>query len=171
MKDRIAHIMRAKNLKASDFAELLGIQPSGISHILSGRNQPSLDFVKKIKENFPEYNLDWIIFGKGPMTTSEPIKKEKTPPLKDITPPVVKTDPFAPEIPFGPAVETPTQRVVETPTQRVVETPIQNVVETPTQNVVNRDLPSNQSKSTVKSTVKSMVILYDDGTFEHFSPR
>ena len=49
MKDRIAHIMRAKNLKASDFAELLGIQPSGISHILSGRNQPSLDFVKKIK--------------------------------------------------------------------------------------------------------------------------
>ena len=50
MKDRIAHIMRAKNLKASDFAALLGIQPSGISHILSGRNQPSLDFVKKIKE-------------------------------------------------------------------------------------------------------------------------
>lgn len=72
MKDRIAHIMRAKNLKASDFAALLGIQPSGISHILSGRNQPSLDFIKRIKETFPEYNLDWIIFGTGPITTSEP---------------------------------------------------------------------------------------------------
>ncbi|MBQ3709319.1 MAG: helix-turn-helix transcriptional regulator [Bacteroidales bacterium] len=163
MKDRIAHIMRAKNLKASDFAELLGIQPSGISHILSGRNQPSLDFVKKIKENFPEYNLDWIIFGKGPMTTSEPYKKDVTPPVKDTTPPVVKTDPIAPEIPFGPAVEPSTQRVVESSAQ--------NVVETPTQSVVKPDLPSKQPKSTVKSTVKSMVILYDDGTFEHFSPR
>ena len=72
MKDRIAHIIRAKNLTAADFALRLGIQPSSISHLLSGRNNPSLDFVKKLKETFPEYTLDWIVFGKGPMTTSEP---------------------------------------------------------------------------------------------------
>ena len=72
MKDRIAHIIRAKNLTAAEFALRLGIQPSNISHLLSGRNNPSLDFVKKLKETFPEYNLDWIIFGKGPMTVSEP---------------------------------------------------------------------------------------------------
>ena len=59
MKDRIAHIMRAKNLKASDFASLLGIQPSAVSHILAGRNKPSLEIVRKIKETFPEYNLDY----------------------------------------------------------------------------------------------------------------
>ena len=75
MKDRIAHIMRAKNLKASDFASLLGIQPSAVSHILAGRNKPSLEIVRKIKETFPEYNLDWIIFGTGPVTTSEPFKE------------------------------------------------------------------------------------------------
>ena len=92
MKDRIAHIMRAKNLKASDFAELLGIQPSGISHILSGRNQPSLDFVKKIKETFPEYNLDWIIFGKGPMTTSEPFRENFAPTLDFPEPDTQNTD-------------------------------------------------------------------------------
>ena len=72
MKDRIAHIIRAKNLTAAEFALKLGIQPSSISHLLSGRNNPSLDFVKKLKETFPEYNLDWIIMGKGPMTVSEP---------------------------------------------------------------------------------------------------
>ena len=72
MKDRIAHIIRAKNLTASEFAIRLGIQPSNISHLLSGRNNPSLDFVKKLKETFPEYNLDWIIFGRGPITVSEP---------------------------------------------------------------------------------------------------
>lgn len=72
MKDRIAHIIRAKNLTAAEFAMRLGIQPSNVSHLLSGRNNPSLDFVKKLKETFPEYNLDWIVLGKGPMTVSEP---------------------------------------------------------------------------------------------------
>ena len=73
MKDRIAHIIRAKNLTAAEFAIQLGIQPSNVSHLLSGRNNPSLDFVKKLKETFPEYNLDWIVFGRGPMTVSEPL--------------------------------------------------------------------------------------------------
>lgn len=72
MKDRIAHIIRAKNLTAAEFAVRLGIQPSNVSHLLSGRNNPSLDFVKKLKETFPEYNLDWIIMGVGPMTVSDP---------------------------------------------------------------------------------------------------
>ena len=73
MKDRIAHIIRAKNLTAAEFALRLGIQPSNISHLLSGRNNPSLEFVKKLKETFPEYSLEWIIFGRGPITVSEPM--------------------------------------------------------------------------------------------------
>lgn len=71
MKERIAQILRSKNLSATEFAAKLGIQPSSISHLLSGRNNPSLDFVKKLKETFPEYNLDWIIFGKKPVTVSD----------------------------------------------------------------------------------------------------
>lgn len=77
MKDRIAHIIRAKNMTAAEFAFRLGIQPSNVSHILAGRNNPSLEFVKKLKENFPEYNFDWIIMGKGPMTVSEPYMEAK----------------------------------------------------------------------------------------------
>ena len=78
MKDRIAHIIRAKNMTAAEFALRLGIQPSNVSHLLAGRNNPSLEFVKKLKETFPEYNLDWIVFGKGPMTVSEPFVEQKT---------------------------------------------------------------------------------------------
>ncbi len=70
MKDRIEHIMRSKNLTATQLADLLNVQRSGISHIISGRNKPSLDFIMKLKETFPEFNLDWLIFGKGPMTGS-----------------------------------------------------------------------------------------------------
>lgn len=68
IKDRLAHILRAKNLTASQFAELMEIQPSNVSHLLNGRNKPSLDFLIKLKEVFPEYSFDWIILGKKPIT-------------------------------------------------------------------------------------------------------
>ena len=71
IKDRIAHILRAKNLTATQFAEMMQIQPSNVSHILNGRNKPSLDFITKLKEVFPEYSFDWIITGKKPITISE----------------------------------------------------------------------------------------------------
>lgn len=72
IKERLAHILRAKNLTASQFAELMEIQPSNVSHLLNGRNKPSLDFLIKLKEVFPEYSFDWIILGKKPITINEP---------------------------------------------------------------------------------------------------
>ncbi|MBS4060645.1 MAG: helix-turn-helix transcriptional regulator [Bacteroidetes bacterium] len=70
IKDRIEHIIKAKNLTATQFAEEINIQRSGISHILSGRNNPSMDFILKVKETFPEYSLDWLLLGKGPITVT-----------------------------------------------------------------------------------------------------
>lgn len=67
-KDRLAHILRSKNLTGTQFAGLMGIQPSNVSHLLSGRNNPSLDFLIKLKDTFPEYSFDWIIMGKKPIT-------------------------------------------------------------------------------------------------------
>ena len=71
IKDRLSHILRAKNLTATQFAEMMQIQPSNVSHLLSGRNKPSLDFLIKLKEIFPEYNYEWIILGKKPITTND----------------------------------------------------------------------------------------------------
>jgi transcriptional regulator with XRE-family HTH domain len=71
IKDRLSHILRAKNLTATQFAELMQIQPSNVSHLLSGRNKPSLDFLIKLKEVLPEYNYEWIILGKKPITTND----------------------------------------------------------------------------------------------------
>ena len=50
---------------ASSFAEKIGVQRSSISHILSGRNKPSLDFVLKVLTSFPEVELYWLLNGKG----------------------------------------------------------------------------------------------------------
>ena len=57
---------------ASSFSEKIGVQRSSISHILSGRNKPSLDFMLKIHEHFREIDLDWLILGNSKQNTSSP---------------------------------------------------------------------------------------------------
>ena len=60
-------ILRAKNITARQFAEEIGIQPSGMSHILGGRNNPSLDFAIKVLRRYPEIDANWLLLGKGAM--------------------------------------------------------------------------------------------------------
>lgn len=67
MIDRINVILKSKNITSSQLAEKIGIQPSGMSHILKGRNNPSLDFVKKVLTAYPEISPDWLLFGNGEM--------------------------------------------------------------------------------------------------------
>ncbi len=70
MKDRITLLIKAKNLTAAQFADDIGVQKSSISHIISGRNNASLDFIQKVLLAYPEVNMDWLMFGKGPLFKS-----------------------------------------------------------------------------------------------------
>jgi len=72
MVNRINLLLKAKNITARQFAEEIGIQPSGMSHILSGRNNPSLDFVMKVIRRYPEIDINWLMFGKGEMYEAHP---------------------------------------------------------------------------------------------------
>ena len=63
MIERLKVIMEKEGLNPSQLADKLHIQRSGLSHILSGRNNPSLDFVKKVLTEFPQYGTEWFIFG------------------------------------------------------------------------------------------------------------
>lgn len=67
MKDRILEFLKRENKTSAQFAEEIGVQPSGISHIVSGRNKPSLDFVLKMLEKYTFISTDWLLFGKGSM--------------------------------------------------------------------------------------------------------
>ena len=67
MRDRILKIMEREGLTPSKFAESIGIQRSAMSHIISGRNNPSLDVLLKILERFTYVDSDWLLFGKGEM--------------------------------------------------------------------------------------------------------
>ena len=62
---RLETVLDYYSLNASAFADKIGVQRSSMSHLLSGRNKPSLDFVMKILEVFPDVDLYWILIGKG----------------------------------------------------------------------------------------------------------
>ena len=67
MKERLLEFLRVENKTSAQLAEEIGVQASGISHILSGRNNPSLDFVLKMLERYQFISTDWLLFGKGSM--------------------------------------------------------------------------------------------------------
>ncbi len=80
LADRIKKIIDHYELSASGFADNIGVQRSSISHILSGRNKPSLDFILKITDTFPEVNLYWLLNGTGSF-----IQKQNIPHMNEAT--------------------------------------------------------------------------------------
>lgn len=64
MLDRIKEIMQQKGLSPSAFADEIQVQRSSVSHILNGRNKPSLDIIQKIISRFPDIDVQWLITGK-----------------------------------------------------------------------------------------------------------
>jgi transcriptional regulator with XRE-family HTH domain len=71
MKDRLLQLMQLEQLSPAKFADILGIQRSGLSHILSGRNKPGYEFISKLLLKFPTVSAEWLITGKGKMYKQE----------------------------------------------------------------------------------------------------
>jgi len=81
LNERISKIIEYSGFTSSEFADEVEVQRSSISHITSGRNKPSLDFLVKVKDRFPEFQWDWLIKGDGEMLET-----------KEIEPEIVKTE-------------------------------------------------------------------------------
>jgi len=104
MKGRLTQFLQLEQLSPARFADILGVQRSGISHILSGRNKPGFDLIEKIVTKFPDINAEWLITGKGKMY------KEANPPLlseKVTEPPLMMNRTLFSEIPLVKQPPTP----------------------------------------------------------------
>ncbi|WP_299013381.1 helix-turn-helix transcriptional regulator [uncultured Polaribacter sp.] len=75
--DRLKKIMDFHTLSASMFADKVGVQRSSISHILSGRNKPSLDFILKVTTEFEDVDIKWLLNGTGDFPKKEIAKENK----------------------------------------------------------------------------------------------
>ena len=78
---RLKKVMDLHQLTASMFADKIGVQRSSISHILSGRNKPSLDFILKVTTAFKDVAIEWLLNGKGAFPNNVENKGTSTPSL------------------------------------------------------------------------------------------
>lgn len=151
IKDRLSHIIRAKNLTPKQFAELMQVQPSNVSHLLNGRNKPSLDFLIKLKEVFPEYSYEWIILGKKPITNSD-----RTTAIKD--------DLFKPIEMFGTIEEDSRSKEGDF----VMD---DNIEQFESKIATASSIPSKSGDGIASKNVKQIIYVYDDHTFEIYDLR
>ena len=82
--------MESKDLKSSVLADIIGVNRATISHILSGRNKPSIDFLQKLLSAYPNINANWLITGIGYMQENQ--KQQEVKPSKSIAKVVVFYD-------------------------------------------------------------------------------
>lgn len=87
---RIELLKEHFGLSNSEFSERINVQPSSLSHIFSGRNRPSIDFILKVKKAFPNVSLNWILLGEG--TIENGFKESFSSPHTNIPPTSMITD-------------------------------------------------------------------------------
>lgn len=74
-KERIEQVIQSLNLTARQFAAEIRVQPGTISNMMAGRNNPSLEVMKRIMERYPTLNPEWLIMGNGDMWRTPPGKE------------------------------------------------------------------------------------------------
>ena len=67
MKERLLQLLDLEQLSPSKFADIIGVQRSSVSHVISGRNKPSFDFLQKTLKAFPGLHASWLMMGEGTM--------------------------------------------------------------------------------------------------------
>lgn len=156
-KERIEKIMQTENLNSTLFAIEIGIQSSTLSHILNGRNKPSLDVLKRILNRFRTINSDWLILGVGSMYRQE--RNSQALSLFDqIDENGSKTEIYTP---------------IAEPKSALKNEPIQIKAELESQTDKEKDKNEEVKTDPVKTISKKaqkIIIYYSDNTFEEFYP-
>ena len=170
LNSRVQKIINYSELSSSEFADEIGVQRSNISHVLSGRNKPSLDFLMKIKDRFPEIQWEWLIEGKGTMVFSED-ETASTP--STYLPEESKINDDEPII-TG-LFSIPSQEIDENIKQEEekseISEPIQyNIVENTPEISENKNISKAETPNEKGDSIKKIVFFYESGKFEVFEP-
>ena len=145
MKERLLKIITSEGLTPSLLADELGVQRSGISHILSGRNYPSFDFLQKLLARFPKLNAEWFILGEGSMYKSSVAS------LPDL---------FAQPAPVAKTTDSP-----------IITEKSQNLSSGEEHQQKQPELkPEILASTEQKKIIEKMVVLYTDKTFTTYYP-
>ena len=179
INDRFTKILEYSGFTASEFADEIDVQRSSISHIISGRNKPSLEFIVKIKNRFPEISWDWIILGQGEMLQNNSAlsnseskinleEENSSPDLFTLIDEDYKNEIFIQENlqketprEFNTPFPTPKKEKISDSQRLEVQEDISEV-----QNIVNQSI----TNSPTENKIKRIVFFYENGKFEAFEP-
>lgn len=147
MRERIQKIIDAEGITAAEFADMIGVQRSNVSHVLNGRNNPGFSFIQKVLETFPKVNSRWLLTGEG-----ELYNNEKNTPANKAMPDLFTS--IEPEKKVQPEA-LPKQNVNKS------TLPGNESVDNTADNKQNNPLPKK---------VTRVLIFYDDHTFDDYRP-
>jgi len=138
MNNRLKQFLAAENITQAQFADNINVVRASVSHVLSGRNNPSFDFIKAMMAKYPRMNIDWLIFGKGKMY------KDAEAPSEDLLFPIME-----------PEYDTRLQDLAEEDFKASEQT--SSAIDT---------LNDTIQPIIKQRKVSKIIILFDDGTFQ-----
>ncbi len=184
MRERLEKFIRTEGLTPSRFAEIMGVQPSSISHILSGRNKPSFDFLEKMLLRFPKVNPDWLLLGKGVMyrATETILSAPQNNPSTTNATQAPLTLPFTapssntlPHETLSAGESRQTEASFGSPkisnSQEVSSEAPKNVPEPPKNKPILQNLPGNSFPQVSEEMIDQIVIFLKDKTFISYRPK
>lgn len=174
LNERITKVIEYSGLTPSEFADEIDVQRSSISHVTSGRNKPSLEFIIKIKSRFPEILWDWLVNGDGEMLKSA---ENDSAAEEEISKPTSLPDLFTlinqgeeekideeSEVEKTTVPETPSESVKTYESKANTEIFDSQRLEKPKEEIISQTIDNQQNK------IKRIVIFYENGKFESFEP-
>ncbi len=139
MNNRLKQFLAAENITQAQFADTIDVVRASVSHILSGRNKPSFDFIKAMMSKYPNLNIEWLMFGKGRMYKDSP-----APDYDEL---------------FPEAAPEPIQTI-----QKIVHE-TEESESTLSSNELNT-LSNTLQNSVTQRKVSKIIVLFDDGTYQ-----
>jgi len=151
MVERIKLIMGHYQLRPAQFSDAIGMQRSAVSHVLSGRNKASLDFVLRIKKHYPEISLNWLLLGEGQMLESRKSGQNVS----------VSGNHFT--------EKTPNKMPVDT--SRTLQQDVRegSAIATSARKADDHE-PASYGNKGGENHVSRLILIYDNGTFRAFDP-
>ncbi|MDR0206129.1 MAG: helix-turn-helix transcriptional regulator [Bacteroidales bacterium] len=171
MIDRIKQVMEYYKLTPASFSEQIGINRSNLTHLFSGRNQPSLEFAKKILHSYPDIRTEWLIMGVGEMWRSAEDKEFE---MKVLQEKKLQNVPPNPDLFSILPLKTNLDTVQPTENEFIEEKTNQESVLTVNSHSVTNSIPKENNfppSPTHLATLNKIIFFYSDNSFEVFHPK
>jgi len=142
MNTRLKQFLAAENITQAQFADRINVVRASVSHVLAGRNNPSFDFIKAMMAQYPNLNIEWLMFGKGKMY------KESHP-----------SPSAAQEILFPEELSDTLFSVQDSQPEIKMEEPVES-------STALNTLVEHTQINVTQRKVSKIIVLFDDGTFQ-----